>query len=75
MLLLDYINHIVAHSMVHKHGRLILLITNVYVLHGIKVLEIFLSFLTELIHGCSVRSEPHTLSITASHFMLYKLNV
>ena len=52
MLLLDYLNQIVAHSMVHKHGRLILLFTNVFVSHGIKMLEIFLSFLTELIHGC-----------------------
>ena len=30
----------------------IIIITNVYVLHGIKVLEIFLSSLTQLIHEC-----------------------
>ena len=52
MFLLDYINHIVVHSMFVQHGLLILLTIIVCVLHEIYVYEVFLSCLIPLTVGC-----------------------
>ena len=80
MLLLDYLNHIVAHSMAHKHGGLILLILNV--LHGsVRMLEIFLSSLTQPIHlgyRAILLNQSHIhyqLQLRTSRFMSSMCNI